>query len=65
MGKAIGLNLFYTTLFEVDGNGAYIKIPNTMFFQRIIICHAGEKTEELKLRVVNRDEDQTPVQEGE
>jgi len=61
VGKAIGLNLFYTTLRQVDNTGAYIKIPNTMFFQRVIICHAGEETEELKLRVVSREQDQTVV----
>ena len=54
-GKAVGLNLFYTTLQDMENDRAYIKVPNTMFFQRIIICHEGEDTEELKLRVVTRD----------
>lgn len=60
-GKAIGLNLFYTTLRETSTSGAYIKVPNTMFFQRVIICHAGDQTEELKLRVVSMDQSQNAV----
>ena len=31
-GKAIGLNLFYTTLRMVNNSGAYIKIPKPCFF---------------------------------
>ncbi len=50
-GKVIGLNLFYTTLkSETNGSGhTLIRVPNNIFFQRIIICHSGEKTEALKV----------------
>jgi small-conductance mechanosensitive channel len=41
-GKVINLNLFYTTL-QASINGKEspqtFRIPNTMFFQRVIICH--------------------------
>ena len=57
-GIAVGLNMFYTTLQDLTNNGVYMKVPNTMFFQRIIICHEGEDTEELKLRVVTRNQAQ-------
>ena len=56
IGKAIGLNLFYITLSDLKKSSVYIKVPNTMFFQRVIICHAGEDTEELKLRTVTMDQ---------
>lgn len=51
-GKVDGLNLFYTTL-RTGNNanaGQLIRVPNTMFFQRVIICHEGTDTEELKLK---------------
>lgn len=52
-GKVIGLNLFYTTLAANDEkNGdTLIRVPNNLFFQRVIICHSGEKTEELKVSI--------------
>jgi small-conductance mechanosensitive channel len=50
-GKVIALNLFYTTLKSIDENGkeSLIRVPNNLFFQRIIICHSGEHTEALKV----------------
>ncbi|MEQ8938344.1 MAG: mechanosensitive ion channel, partial [Gammaproteobacteria bacterium] len=52
-GKVIGLNLFYTTLAASDSiNGdTLIRVPNNLFFQRVIICHSGEKTEDLKVSI--------------
>lgn len=52
-GKVIGLNLFYTILAANDEkNGdTLIRVPNNLFFQRVIICHSGEKTEELKVSI--------------
>ena len=51
-GKVSGLNLFFTTLRMAGDSGddlQLIRVPNSMFFQRVIICHAGTDTRELKL----------------
>ena len=51
-GKVTGLNLFYTTLHQAGGtteDNKLIRIPNSMFFQRVIICHEGKDTRELHL----------------
>ena len=52
-GKVTGLNLFYTTLSASDPeNGdTLIRVPNNLFFQRVIICHYGEKTEALTVSI--------------
>lgn len=52
-GKVIGLNLFYTTLATVDNddNETLIRVPNNLFFQRVIICHSGENTEKLRVSI--------------
>lgn len=50
-GKVINLNLFYTTL-QASMNGVEstetFRIPNTMFFQRVIICHRKSDYTELQ-----------------
>jgi len=50
-GRVTGLNLFYTTLQHspegVEGEET-VRIPNTMFFQRVIIRHKKNKNQELK-----------------
>ncbi len=50
-GKVINLNLFYTTLQAcvngVESSETY-RIPNTLFFQRIIICHGKSDGLDLK-----------------
>ena len=51
-GKVSGLNLFFTTLRQEEDAGGKIKlirVPNSMFFQRVIICHEGKDTQALKL----------------
>jgi small-conductance mechanosensitive channel len=58
-GTVIGLSLFFTTLESNPDNGdgkKLIKIPNTMFFQRVTICHEGAETEDLKLKKIERTE---------
>ena len=54
MGKVIGLNIFYTTLQNSadDGNNStLVRIPNNMFFQKIIICHEGTATKKLEIMI--------------
>ena len=50
-GKVINLNLFYTTLQAcvngIEGPETF-RIPNTMFFQRIITCHEKNDGRDLK-----------------
>ena len=50
-GKVVGLNLFYTTLKSTDAEGSdvFIRVPNNLFFQRVIVCHSGDHTEALKV----------------
>lgn len=51
-GKVTGLNLFFTSLQQVDGTTEDVKlirVPNSMFFQRVIICHEGKNTQALHL----------------
>lgn len=51
IGKVIDLNIFYTTLIDTtdsDPGKTRIRIPNSLFFQRIIICHEGDNTQSLK-----------------
>lgn len=51
-GKVTGLNLFFTTLQHAGGtteDNRLIRIPNSMFFQRVIICHEGKETQALHL----------------
>lgn len=51
-GKVTGLNLFYTTLLQANGTAEdykLIRVPNSMFFQRVIICHEGKDTQALHL----------------
>lgn len=59
-GTVSGLNMFYTCLEPVDESGdeqlagtQLIRVPNTLFFQRIIIGHAGTDTQDLKLKPVS------------
>lgn len=58
-GKVTGLNLFFATL-QVHGDGQQtgimIRVPNTMFFQRVIVCHAGKDTQDLKLNSVQHSD---------
>ena len=52
-GRVSGLNLFFTTLRQAGDttdDDMLIRVPNSMFFQRVIICHAGKDTKELKLQ---------------
>ncbi len=55
-GKVINLNLFYTTLQAcingVEGTQTF-KIPNTMFFQRVIISHEKNEGRDLKFGSIN------------
>ena len=50
-GRVVSLNMFHTTL-KSSGDDAesarFIRIPNVLFFQRIIYCHENEDTWELK-----------------
>lgn len=51
IGKVTDLNIFYTTLVDTTENDSgkiRIRIPNSLFFQRIIICHEGDNTQSLK-----------------
>lgn len=51
IGKVTDLNIFYTTLVdtrESELGKTRIRIPNSLFFQRIIICHEGDNTQSLK-----------------
>lgn len=57
-GKVIALSLFFTTLEnndEPENGKLLIKIPNTMFFQRVIACHEGKNTQQLKLKPLQRN----------
>ena len=52
-GRVSGLNLFFTKLRQAGDttdDDMLIRVPNSMFFQRVIICHAGKDTKELKLQ---------------
>jgi len=58
IGKVIGLTIFYTTLqdtSEGSPDGALIRIPNSLFFQRVLICHAGKETKSLKQAINEPD----------
>lgn len=58
IGKVIDLNIFYTTLVDSSastGDPAKIRVPNSLFFQRIIICHAGKDTKSLKKAINEPD----------
>ena len=54
-GKVVALNIFFTTLkcVDEDGSESLIRIPNNLFFQKIVICHTGTKTEKLKVTMDN------------
>ena len=57
-GKVVDLNIFYTTMEEItddEEEKALIRVPNSLFFQRIIICHAGKNTRSLK-QAINEPE---------
>lgn len=57
-GRVSGLNLFFTTLRqggETADDIMLIRVPNSMFFQRVIICHAGKDTQALKLHTDTTD----------
>lgn len=58
-GKVSGMNLFFTTLQQggaADGS-KLVRIPNSMFFQRVIICHEGKDTQALHLHTGTDDAD--------
>lgn len=58
-GTVINLNLFYTTL-QACVNGVEssetFRIPNTMFFQRIIICHEKSDGRDLKFGSIKSEQ---------
>ena len=57
-GEVSGLNLFFTTLRQAGESAEdskLIRVPNSMFFQRVIICHEGKKTQALHLNADTED----------
>lgn len=57
-GEVSGMNLFFTTLRLQDEAGddvKFIRVPNSMFFQRVIICHVGKDTRALHLNTDTAD----------
>ena len=56
-GKVQGLNLFHTTLHSSsNGRNSLIRVPNIMFFQRVIICREGTDTHDLTLQKTGQPE---------
>ncbi|WP_017937633.1 mechanosensitive ion channel family protein [Zestomonas thermotolerans] len=35
-GRVVGINPFYTTLSDVDNQGALLQVPNSLFFQKAV-----------------------------
>ncbi|MEX2353275.1 MAG: mechanosensitive ion channel domain-containing protein [Gammaproteobacteria bacterium] len=64
-GKVVGLSLFYTTLEHDEDNNIneesgkkIIRVPNIMFFQRVITCYEGKNTKDLRLDIIQHSRDQ-------
>lgn len=58
IGKVADLNIFFTTLIDTSSetdDSAKIRVPNSLFFQRIVICHAGKDTKSLKKAINEPD----------
>jgi len=59
-GNVINLNLFYTTLksTEDDDSERYLmRVPNTLFFQRVVYCHEKQGSKKLKFGSMNESGD--------
>ena len=64
-GKVVNLNLFHTTLRSTtDGDSCFIRIPNTLFFQRVVFCHENTNTSKLKFGAIDESEDVTEVKDS-